>query len=202
MRSTWNITAGSYTEMKMVELSDEEIRYVYEDHMRKDFPPDELKPLFMIRQALQQGWYKCYGLKKDEELLGYAFTASDVQTKACLLDYFAVISDQRGQGYGSRLLQMLSSRMAPGETLIIEVEDPETALSMEEKTVRERRIDFYRRNGAKNTSAKVILFGVTYLLLEITAGEGHAPEEAAHLYDSLMQLILSKPMYEKHLAFL
>ena len=80
------------------------------------------------------------------------------------MDYYAFLEEQRNKGFGSIFLQNMRKQTDfPG--CYLECEDPETASSGEEKSLRRRRIGFYQRNGAFLTQVRACLFGVTYRML-------------------------------------
>ena len=50
-------------------LTKKELTTVYREHMKKDFPPNELKALAWILQLTQAGVYEPYGLFQEGELM-------------------------------------------------------------------------------------------------------------------------------------
>ena len=144
-------------------LQPDEITSVYEVWGSSHFPEDELKPLSSIKALLEQKQYSGYGLfsqesetedEEGESLLGYAF-----------------LEEHRNKGYGSIFLQnMRVMEDFPG--CYLECEDPDTADSPEEYTLRKRRIGFYQRNGAYLSRVRARLFGVTYRMLWLPPASG------------------------------
>ena len=47
--------------MDLQRLDEHQITKLYQEHMVIDFPKDELKPLKMILQSVQDGFYDCLG---------------------------------------------------------------------------------------------------------------------------------------------
>ena len=45
------------------------VEQIYNTHMQKDFPADEIKPLDMIRQLWAMDVYECYALSDEDEML-------------------------------------------------------------------------------------------------------------------------------------
>ena len=131
---------------------------------------------------LEQKQYSGYGLfsqesetedEEGESLLGYAFLLHDKEKKKMLLDYYAFLEEHRNKGYGSIFLQnMRVMEDFPG--CYLECEDPDTADSPEEYTLRKRRIGFYQRNGAYLSRVRARLFGVTYRMLWLPPASGFA----------------------------
>ena len=110
-------------------LTIEEIRQTYKEHLRYDFPPDELKPLDRIEVSINEGKYLCIGaFGEDGKLVAYAFFV--MTGDKCLLDYYAVIPELRGKGIGSAFLSEAirkadSLRSEPGSALPHRTELPE-----------------------------------------------------------------------------
>nr|WP_308628372.1 hypothetical protein [uncultured Eisenbergiella sp.] len=149
-------------------LKQDEILTVYETWGSSHFPFDELKPLSSIRSLIDRKQYSGYGLfsrkGETESLLGYALLLHDAEKRKMLLDYYAFLEEQRNKGFGSIFLQNMRKQTDfPG--CYLECEDPDTASSGEEKSLRRRRIGFYQRNGAFLTQVRACLFGVTYRML-------------------------------------
>lgn len=146
--------------MNLNQLNYEEIEQIYIKHMKIDFPPEELKPLNIIQKLIKKKNYVCYGLYENEELLAYAFI---VTYKSYLLfDYYAVCKECRNRGIGSEFFSRLQERFKDYDGIIVEVEKVEDASNEVERIVRQRRIDFYKRNGMELTNISISLFNVNY----------------------------------------
>ena len=185
--------------MQTRELTIEEIREVYKKYLYYDFPADERKPLSRIEKSIRDGRYLCVGAFDEEgRFLAYAFFVFIEDT--CLLDYYAVVPSMRGKGIGSPFLQ-LAIRTAGFPMTIIEIEDPRSG-DTEEKTARERRLDFYLNAGCVNTNVHVLAFGVEYLLLEYPLQGTHEREELSEGYRSIYRSILPKSMFEKNISII
>lgn len=154
-------------EVKSLDLS--QIKYIYEKHMTADFPANELKPFSAIENLLGRGKYLAYGLFDDEVIRAYAFFAAGKKSHSLLLDYFAVKASGRSRGFGSKFLRLLKNEIITGypgiSSVIAEVERVRFASDELERSIRERRIAFYKRNGFKGTRIKSLLFGVDYSIL-------------------------------------
>ena len=93
------------------------IKTIYSEHMRKDFPVNELMPFPAIQKMLDSHMYECYGLYCDDKFAGYAFFLRQ-EIAGCsnyLLDYFAMILDCRDQGYGSLFLGQLKEMLSDAD---------------------------------------------------------------------------------------
>lgn len=168
------------------------IEKIYEVHMKRDFPPDELKPLVFITDAVKGGRYDCFTAYNGEEMLGYACLA-DCGGGVKFLDYFAVVSSMRGGGIGSEFFKELGN-LSGTKYIVFEVESIESAANEEERNTRIRRIDFYKRNGAADTGRKYVVFGVEYNIMINRSFEmtDELTEDACRAYEAAYERILGR----------
>jgi len=180
------------------ELNISEVRRTYKQHIKRDFPAAERKPLAVIERCLERGEYLCLGAFDGDDMAGYAFFV--FCGRICLLDYFAVLPDRRGTGIGSAMLKELGryGLRERCDILLIEVEDP-LHVSGSEQTVRHKRLEFYQKNGIISTGVTAVVFGVEYLLLEYPLGTTHTPMEAAEAYDTLYRSLLPGLIYRRNI---
>ena len=68
--------------MRVDRLNRDQIRFVYQEYMQKDFPDNERKPLKIIEKAVMKQTYECFGLFEGEEICGYAFFVRQVKTSS------------------------------------------------------------------------------------------------------------------------
>lgn len=172
--------------MQVRQLQTEEIKEVYEQHLKETFPEAELKPFWKIKEAICLGVYQCYGLFKRNHLLSYAFFMSEQKKDgALLLDYFASLPQYRNQGYGSIFLQKLDS-VFEGQNIFAEVEAPESACPAA-RDLCKHRIAFYQRNDFADTGIHCKFYGVHYKILLKTSkiiSELYA-KELLHFYERM-----------------
>ena len=150
----------------------EEIKDIYNTYMKKDFPPAELKPLEAILYSVENGWYKMYIGYDEGGIKGYACIAdcsgganqwgqSPLVEKIGFLDYFAIVKEYRGTGFGSEFFKALGE-FGQFDVIILETESIESAKNEEEDFIRRRRIAFYKRSGCMDTGCMYNVFGVEY----------------------------------------
>ncbi len=158
-----------------------QIRTLYRSRMKKDFAPNELKPLSAMRRLWRKNAYDCYGLFDGEEILGYAFFVCVGKDR--LLDYLAVAEGCRGKGRGSAFLNALAGFLADADCVVCEVEDPDKAADGDERTLRRRRLRFYLRGGYLDTGLTAAVFGADYRILEApTASSPHTAQTLRAVY--------------------
>lgn len=149
--------------MDLKKLNDEDIINVYNNHMRRDFPIEELKPVDVIQKLVKKENYICYGLYDNGQLLAYAFLVSS--KSYILIDYYSVCEEYRNKGIGSKFLNILKEKCKDYHGIMVEVEKIECAPDETEKSIRKRRIDFYKRNGMIMTNISCELFGVNFSIM-------------------------------------
>ena len=81
--------------------------------------------------------------------------------------YFAVVPELRSRGYGSKILQAIR-RQHPDTRIVVDIEVEEDSKNAEELERRNRRREFYTRNGFDSSPVDYIWQGEHYRLL--TAG--------------------------------
>lgn len=183
------------------ELTILEIGEIYEKYMTKDFPKNELKPLVSIERMYHLGCYKGFVLEEEQEIRAYWLLLRDVENKAYLLDYLAVISGNRGLGYGSKVLKIIQDLLESEEVIVIEAENPQKACNIEEKQLQERRLDFYRRNGVIFTNLASVVYEAPYVIMLLSKEKKDFDvEEVTRIYmDFYEKWILGKEKCKKHL---
>lgn len=143
-------------------LSAEEVKQLYTDHMKRDFPADELKPLATLLGLTEKGCYQSYGLFDQNGLMAYALYWSCPGDAYVMLDYFAVLPQYRNGGVGSEMLREMLERFCQnGGGVFGEVEVPNTGDEAVD-ALRRRRLGFYGRAGMRIMGFQTKVFGVPY----------------------------------------
>ena len=148
-------------------LTADELSGLYENHMKRDFPKAELKPLKALQSLTAQGFYQSYGLfDASGALMAYAlyWTAGE-EHPYVMRDYFAVLPHLRNAGTGSALLaDMLRRFCVDGKGVFGEVEIPDTGDEAVDD-LRRRRLGFYARAGLRQMGYTTKIFTVPFLVL-------------------------------------
>lgn len=139
---------------------------------RSAFPAAERMPLSRFFALQKKGQAEILVLRT-----GGAFAGLMIVSFApgyALLNYFAVEPDCRSMGLGSRALPPLQQRY-PNRQVVLEVEPPDhTAPNARQ---RQRRLDFYAKNGFLPCNLPVRLCGVA---LDVLTPGGQALDFAAY----------------------
>lgn len=119
------------------------------------FPPDERILVARIVRVLQNpqllpGARLRAAVGADGGLLGLAYSYEPPEQAAAFLWYMAVVAQTRGQGVGAWLYNaVLGCLPGTARAMIFDVEDPRHLPAETRRSMAERRIGFYRRQGAR-----------------------------------------------------
>lgn len=171
--------------MEIRELTIQEMESFYNIHLVKDFPKDEVKPFSRIKDMYEEGNYFGYGLFEGKELRAYAYFVGQLQGEMVLLDYLAVVEEFRFAGYGSKFLQLLGKELSCIDGIILESENDEFAHNEEDKKVRKKRLQFYKRNGLKDTGIRSQVFGVEYIIMYLVCKKEFEKKEVLTSLESI-----------------
>jgi GNAT superfamily N-acetyltransferase len=154
-------------ELSIVEIEslDDDLLLPWFDLYETAFPPVErmqtsqiLKILKDRAQGRPANTYLLAMVDKKRQMLGMACLEirPDLNWATCW--YIAIVENARGVGLGTWFYKKIANRAENSRVnaLVFDVEMPEDAQTPEEHELRERRIRFYKRNGAK------LLHGVQY----------------------------------------
>lgn len=178
-------------------LSRDEVTEMYLIHMKRDFPPDELKQLSHILEMMERGVYEPYALFREGKLTAYAFYwRTEAGDPYVMLDYFAVVPEERNKGTGSALLRtMLEHFCRNGGGVFGEVEAP---VSGDEAidALRRRRLGFYARASLRQMGYTSYIFGVHYIV--IAYGPEISDEALMETHRKIYREGLPTALYEKN----
>lgn len=178
-------------------INENEVDYIYNNFMVKDFPKAELKPLERIKYTMSTGMCEVLALYDWENIKSYAVLIIPQNGEYVLLDYFAVVKNYRGTGIGhemlGKIMKYIDRHKKHINGMFIECESPEYATSEYERTERERRIKFYKTCGCNETGFGSELFRVNYDILNINTDENY---EEINLKD--LELIYRQMFKKEH----
>lgn len=155
--------------MKIIKATDEKRLQLIEKLYMSAFPKVERKPFQLILQKQKEGTMELLSIEEDHKFLGLAIFAHDKDI--ALLDYFAISEEIRGQGIGSRAIKALQ-KIYNGKRFVLEIET--TKKPCNDHELREKRKEFYLRNGLHTMNFDVNLFGVE---MEILSNAAHLTYE-------------------------
>ncbi len=176
-------------EMKLP--TEAQLKAVYKRDLTPSFPLAELKPLREMLAEKRRGEYRPWCLFDGEEIVGEAFVWEHVPGFA-LFDYLCVTPSRRNDGLGSTLIQKLVE--AERENVLFgESEIPDYA---PDPAMAERRLAFYKRNGAAQAGYDSCVFGVPYRTLYWSERPvDDAEMSAAHA--ATYKSSIPRPIYDK-----
>mgnify|MGYP000892626031 CR=1 FL=1 len=163
--------------MHQQKITKDQLHTIYQDHLPRDFIMAELKSISFFEDNFARGVYFGDLFYVEDQLVAYTFCGKRPGGNYLLLDYLAVLPQERGKGYGTEILAALRKEAAAYDGVIVEAEAVDTAKNEKEKNLRQRRIAFYRRNGLMEMKTRSEINGVTFTLLLLTDKEKPAEEE-------------------------
>ena len=181
--------------MHLKTLNVDELTALYRTELVNAFPPSELKPLKSMLNLMEQNRYEALGLYDEQGLHGYALTWLEPGIPFALLDYFGTLEGQRGSGLGTKMLDMLSGHYKDYRGIFGESEGA-FSQNPEEKSLQERRLAFYARNGFRYGGYDCALFGVHYLTL-IRGDEDVTAEELLDAHQRIYRSGIPPKVYDQ-----
>ena len=152
--------------MQVAEINDlqDDLLLPWLDLYETAFPPNERVLVSFLLQVLKdkalgraQKYHLWAALEPHTTLVGMAMVELFPESQAALLWCLAVTPNERSRGWGGKLYQEILRQVNSTNTaMLFEVELPEEAHSDQERQLAQRRIEFYRRQGAR------VLRGVHY----------------------------------------
>lgn len=179
-------------------LTIKQVIIIYYRYLKKDFPPSERRFLFDMIRGIIAKRYECFGAFYKGRMLGYAFFIKS--NNDYLLDYLAINGKFRDKGLGTIFVNKLKEHYKDADSLIIEVENPDAANNSTERATRERRLEFYIRNGGFDTNVRTNTFGVAFIILQIV-GKPLDAQTVKKLYRKHYRFYYSEKIYRKNVHF-
>lgn len=123
------------------------LREIYHD----SFPPHERMGFSSLVASIVSGLRWLYTATDHDQLIGFAIIIPHIAADVHLLEYLAVARDARNGGIGGKLLDHLVETIRAEQNIsgiLLEVESDDED-QPNEKAMRQRRIGFYQRHGAR-----------------------------------------------------
>lgn len=141
------------------------------------FPPDERMPFERVFQKRDAGVMRLLSVESENgEFLGFAnitLCLDDVLA----LNYFAILPEKQGRGYGSDVIKQLKKRY-PERSIVIDIEDD--AVECDNAEQRKRRRCFYERLGFFAMPYRLSIFGVPSLIM--SSGRAYSLEQYKEIF--------------------
>lgn len=135
---------------------------IYDDYC-VIFPEEERKPLKLIETACLRGYMKIIKIVHDKELVGFMILNKIKENGYAVLDYFAILPQYQGRGFGTISLKDLLEQEKDSAGIFIEIEKIGLGKDETENKLRENRKQFYERLGFHKLDFDLLLFDVVYM---------------------------------------
>ena len=137
---------------------------IFKEKIEKDFLEDELPPLFVFERCIKEDIFECYIFEYENEEVGYIVTRK--KDDVVFLLVLAIDEQMRGKGLGKIMIEEFKELVKDRKIILLEAENPDEANDEEEKLVRNKRINFYKKLGFKITqNLKYVLVDIDYKIL-------------------------------------
>ena len=134
-------------------------------HLRRDFVITDRTPFKEIANLMSKGQAEAFFAVEGGEYRAY--TVLHYFKGAVQILYLAVMPEHRGQGVGGQVISLIKE-IAGDRPIVLEVEDADAAVDMNTKSIRVRRVAFYKRHGF-NTVDGVKFIGLICRGLKVMA---------------------------------
>ena len=126
------------------------------------FPEEERIPSHKLYYFIEQFHCDTYAFYETAEFIGYTIIMISKEDRIGYLWYLAITPEKQNQGYGSQSLQKLAA-LYPEYTIVLDMEQVDK--TCDNPMQRQKRLNFYLRNGYTRTYMGMSYFGVDYELL-------------------------------------
>lgn len=140
-------------------MNKEQLRDIYETRLLGVFPDEEVKPLNSMYNMIARGNYEPLLIYENDEPVGYVLMTIVPGSPYLLLDYLSVFEEKRNQKVGSRILSLIKEYYS-GKYIFIESENPDY---QDDASIPLSRLEFYKRNGCKDSCVLSEIWGVHYI---------------------------------------
>ena len=141
---------------------------IYPEYL-KLFPDSERKSYKQLETAFKKSILQIIEIRSGEDFVGFILANSLDQNDYLQVDYFAILPEFQGRGYGTQSINKLKQMSNKYKGIFIEVEKLGLGEDKKENDLRQRRMQFYKKLGFVELNCDFILYKVIYtpLLLPI-----------------------------------
>ena len=131
---------------------------IYRKHIVKDFPREERSSLNNFKKRIKNKNEDVFVFVENNKEKAYTIIAN-LENDYILISFLAVFEEYRSQGIGTKLLKEIEDKFKNKKGIILEVESPEDASDEKDKSIREKRIKFYKKSNYQILKNTKIYFG-------------------------------------------
>jgi len=192
--------------IKLQEIDLNEFKDKIYSYYERIFPDDERKSFKTIKRIYENGYTQIIEILNNDTLVGFMILNRIEENGFAILDYFAIFSEYRNKGYGTKAIELLQELNKNTKGIFIEVDKTGLGKDDAENLIREKRKDFYENLGFKKLSYDLFLFDVIYmpyLYLNTKLDENIVVEQILDIYNTTVgeKLIKKNCKFIKNLQF-
>lgn len=149
----------------MIELVNIDIKRfkdkVYPEYL-KLFSESERKSYKQLETAFKNSILQIFEITSGEDFVGFILANSLYNNGYLQVDYFAILPEFQGRGYGTQAIDRLKQMSTEYKGISIEVEKLGLGKDKKENELRQRRMQFYKRLGFIELNCDFELYKVMY----------------------------------------
>ena len=175
-------------DMKLKDISIDKFEKEVYKYYLAIFPDDERKPLELLHSSYEKHYTKIIEILYKNEIIGFMILNKVKDMGYAVLDYFAILPQYRNNKFGTKALQMLLEQERNNSGILVEIEKVGLGKDTEENLLREKRKNFYEKEGFRKLNFELFLFGVVYtpyLFSNIKDNEDIIIGEILNIYESI-----------------
>ena len=175
-------------DMKLKDISIDKFEKEVYKYYLAIFPDDERKPLELLQYSYEKHYTRIIEILYKNEIIGFMILNKVKDIGYAVLDYLAILPQYRNNKFGTKALQMLLEQEKESRGIFIEIEKVGLGKDTEENLLREKRKNFYEKEGFRKLNFELFLFGVVYtpyLFSNIKDNEDIIIGEILNIYESI-----------------
>ncbi|MBP3255860.1 MAG: GNAT family N-acetyltransferase [Clostridia bacterium] len=141
----------------VIEITIEEFENDIYDKYIELFPEEEQREWNKIVKTSKKGIEKFYKIIYENKTIGFFLLEKINDDYPFYIDYFSIYREYQNQGYGTKAIKVLLSKIINKKGLIAEIET-----ESKDNPITIKRFEFYKRLGFKKIKSEYLLYNVYF----------------------------------------
>lgn len=157
------------------------------------FPEDERIPIWILKILSRKNKAKFYSIYDKTKFIGLVYNI--YYKNIVFIFYFAINKEYRGQGYGSKIIEIIKQKYS-NSRIILSIEQIDENSSNYKQRI--KRKEFYLKNGFKESNYTIKEKGIIYEMLYYNENDKSVElQEFQEMMKNYFGKILYKHFYKK-----
>ena len=182
------------SELKFIDFRDNKQCNKYVKNLyKRAFPREERAPYWLLKSLARKDNAKFYGIYDEKKFVGLVYNV--YYKDIVFIFYLAIEEILRGQGYGTKILDLIKNEYE-NYRIILNIEEIDEDSNNYKQRI--KRKEFYIKNGFYDLNYTIKEVGITYeMLCYSKANKKVTKEEYMQLMNNYFGSILFKYVYKK-----